>query len=140
MSTQNPFTRAKIPVTDARIAATLLALAVRTSFTIKDVVNLLKELGDTRSESTLQAKAREVARALSEAGILRALESRGRRKVFALQLSKEDLEKFMPPWLQRYYRDVLSKLERGEVKIGIREVKEVTKPRTSTTLDLFFEG
>ncbi len=136
---QNPFTRAKISASNARIVATLLALAVRTNFTVKDVVTLLRELGDTRSESTLQTKVREVAKALSEAGILRAMESKGRKKVFALQLSREDLEKFMPAWLQRYYRDISSKLERGEIKIEVEEVKKVAKLRTSTTLDMFLE-
>ena len=65
LSSSNPFVKARIPLSDALVAASILALsAKKRTFTAREIVDLVRKAGDSRSESTIQNKVRVLLRSL----------------------------------------------------------------------------
>ncbi len=137
MSSSNPFVKARIPFSDALVAASILALsAKKRTFTAREIVDLVRKAGDSRSESTIQNKVRVLLKEFSRADILNVFQAKGRRKVYDLAISKEDLERYMPSWVKNRYEEIVREIEKGE--IVVKKEEEERKMAVTFTLDQFF--
>ncbi len=133
-------TKISVAPRDARILGSILALGTRGEFVVKHVVTLAKALGDLRSESTIQAKAREILKQLVEMGVLNVTEE-ARRKKYSLAISQEELKEKIPAYVERAYQEALEKLEKGEVvleEVKTTRGRKKKKVEPSLTLDRFF--
>ena len=142
----NIFSKINIPIRDVKILAASLALAAKLSeFKASHVVKVAKSLGDLRSESTLNTKAREVLKALVDNNILSVREEgegRIKRKYYSAAVSMEELKEQMPKYIRRFFEMAIDKLDKGEIKLeeerkGGRRKRRKTKVEGLVTLDKF---